>query len=131
MIDGVGSAKFRRSKTRKSLMEAGVYVQTSLKVNIVRMWFQRVDLRNHRKIVVIDEKIAYTGSQNMVDPRYFKQDEDVGQWIDTMIKLKFMLKPETVVMVHQVLEEKNMSNTVGLMVETAVRVHPVIKNKIL
>jgi cardiolipin synthase len=88
MIDGVGSAKFRKSKTRKSLMEAGVFVQTSLKVNIVRMWFQRVDLRNHRKIVVIDERIAYTGSQNMVDPRYFKQDEDVGQWIDTMIKVE-------------------------------------------
>ena len=88
MVDGVGSAKFRRSKTRKSLMEAGVYVQTSLKVNLIRMWFQRVDLRNHRKIVVIDERIAYTGSQNMVDPRYFKQDEDVGQWIDTMIKVE-------------------------------------------
>jgi len=39
-------------------------------------------------------------------------------------KLKFMLKPEMVVMVHQVSEEKNMSNTVGLMVETAVRVDP-------
>jgi hypothetical protein len=35
-----------------------------------------------------------------------------------------MLKPETVVMVRQVSEEKNMSNTVGLMVETAVRVDP-------
>ena len=70
------------------MMDAGVFVQTSLKVNIFRMWFQRLDLRNHRKIVVIDDKVAYTGSQNMVDPRFFKQNEKVGEWIDTMVKLK-------------------------------------------
>ena len=70
------------------MMEAGVYVQTSLKVNLIRMWFQRIDLRNHRKIVIIDGELAYTGSQNMVDPRYFKQNEKVGKWIDTMVKVR-------------------------------------------
>ena len=88
MVDGVGSATFRKSQQRRELMQAGVEVRTSLRVNIVRMWFQRVDLRNHRKIVVIDEKIAYTGSQNMVDPKFFKQQENVGQWIDTMVKVE-------------------------------------------
>lgn len=32
--------------------------------------FQRPDLRNHRKIVVIDGSIAFTGSQNLVDKSY-------------------------------------------------------------
>jgi hypothetical protein len=31
--------------------------------------------------------IAYTGSMNMVDPRYFKQDSGVGQWIDLMARM--------------------------------------------
>jgi len=31
---------------------------------------ERLDLRNHRKIVVIDGRIGYTGSQNMVSPDF-------------------------------------------------------------
>ncbi|MCM3520211.1 cardiolipin synthase [Curtobacterium sp. P97] len=32
--------------------------------------FQRPDLRNHRKIMVIDGSVAFTGSQNLIDPSY-------------------------------------------------------------
>ncbi|MDP4333765.1 cardiolipin synthase [Curtobacterium sp. A7_M15] len=32
--------------------------------------FQRPDLRNHRKILVIDGSIAFTGSQNLIDKSY-------------------------------------------------------------
>lgn len=49
--------------------------------------FARIDIRNHRKIVVIDGEIAYTGSQNMVDPRFFKQDQGIGEWIDIMVRI--------------------------------------------
>jgi cardiolipin synthase len=38
--------------------------------------------------VVIDGEIAYTGSMNLVDPRYFKQDAGVGEWIDAMVRLR-------------------------------------------
>ncbi|MCS5873317.1 phospholipase D-like domain-containing protein [Klebsiella pneumoniae subsp. pneumoniae] len=48
----------------------------------MRVFLRRMDLRQHRKMVMIDNYIAYTGSMNMVDPRYFKQDSGVGQWID-------------------------------------------------
>jgi cardiolipin synthase len=37
---------------------------------------------------VIDGKIAYTGSQNMVDPDVFKKTAGVGNWIDTMVKVE-------------------------------------------
>ncbi len=47
-----------------------------------------MDLRQHRKIVLIDNYISYTGSMNMVDPRYFKQDAGVGQWIDIMVRME-------------------------------------------
>jgi cardiolipin synthase len=48
----------------------------------------RYDLRLHRKIVVIDGRVAYTGSLNMVDPREFKQDAGVGQWVDAMVRIE-------------------------------------------
>ena len=52
------------------------------------MLFVRFDLRLHRKIVVIDGEVAYTGSLNLVDPRYFKQGAHVGQWVDAMVRLR-------------------------------------------
>ncbi|OEU78117.1 MAG: cardiolipin synthase [Desulfobacterales bacterium C00003060] len=52
------------------------------------MFFVRLDLRLHRKIVVIDGEIAYTGSLNLVDPRYFKQKAGVGQWVDAMVRIE-------------------------------------------
>jgi cardiolipin synthase len=52
------------------------------------MPFVRFDLRMHRKIVVIDGRVAYTGSLNMVDPRYFKKDSGVGEWVDAMVRLE-------------------------------------------
>jgi cardiolipin synthase len=51
------------------------------------MWLERQDLRVHRKIIVIDSKVAWTGSMNLVDPGYFNIDAGVGQWVDSMIRL--------------------------------------------
>jgi cardiolipin synthase len=52
------------------------------------MLFARNDLRLHRKIVVIDGQVAWTGSMNLVDPRFFKQDAHVGQWVDAMVRVE-------------------------------------------
>ncbi len=41
-----------------------------------------------RKIVVIDDTVGYTGSFNLVDPRFFKQDAGVGEWLDAMVRLE-------------------------------------------
>ena len=46
------------------------------------------DLRNRRRLCVIDGEAAWAGSQNLVDPRFFKQDEDAGQWVDAMIRVE-------------------------------------------
>ncbi len=87
-VDALGSARFVSSEAFSQLQAAGVSLRAVLPVNLMRMWFRRLDLRNHRKIVVIDERIGYTGSQNLVDPRFFKQDAGVGQWIDAMVRLE-------------------------------------------
>jgi cardiolipin synthase len=54
----------------------------------MRTFVGRTDLRLHRKIVIIDNQCAWTGSMNLVDPQYFKQDAGVGQWVDAMVRLE-------------------------------------------
>lgn len=88
MLDSAGSLNFFRSPYPEQLKKSGVQVVEALKVNIFRVFFQRMDLRQHRKLVLIDNYIAYTGSMNMVDPRFFKQNAGVGQWIDIMVKMQ-------------------------------------------
>jgi cardiolipin synthase len=35
--------------------------------------WNRLDLRNHRKIVVVDGTVGYTGSQNLIEDTYHKR----------------------------------------------------------
>ena len=71
------------------MRNAGIEVVEALKVNLMRVFLRRVDLRQHRKMIMIDNYIAYTGSMNMVDPPFhFKQDAGVGQWIDLMARME-------------------------------------------
>jgi cardiolipin synthase len=88
LVDGVGSRDFIRSQHCRELRATGVDVREALRANIFRMQFARYDLRLHRKIVVIDGEIAYTGSMNLVDPRFFKQDAGVGEWVDAMTRIE-------------------------------------------
>lgn len=87
LVDSIGSRDFIRGMRAKSLIDAGIKIQESLPAGIIKSLFARIDIRNHRKIVVIDGEIAYTGSQNMVDPKFFKQESGVGQWIDVMVRI--------------------------------------------
>ncbi|MDO5651149.1 MAG: cardiolipin synthase [Moraxella sp.] len=87
LADSVGSVDFLK-KHAKILENAGIKVHESLPVGLFKTLFERIDLRNHRKIVAIDEKIGYTGSFNLVDPRFFKQDAGVGQWVDMMMRIE-------------------------------------------
>ena len=88
LLDSIGSKEFLNSPSCLDLQASGIEVRECLPAGLMRALFVRIDLRNHRKIVTIDNKIAYTGSQNLVDPRYFKQDEGVGQWIDIMVRVE-------------------------------------------
>ena len=88
LIDAVGSAKFLKSGLARRLRENGIELIAALPVGLFRMVFARLDLRIHRKIVIIDGEVAYTGSLNLVDPRFFKQEEGVGQWVDAMVRLE-------------------------------------------
>ncbi|MGE6441009.1 cardiolipin synthase [Psychrobacter sp. NPDC078409] len=86
LADSVGSFSFINSSVHRKLEKAGVYVHQSLPVGLFKTLFKRSDLRNHRKMVVIDEHIGYIGSFNLVDPRFFKQNKNVGQWVDVALR---------------------------------------------
>jgi len=88
LVDAIGSRPFLRSQQAADLRAAGVQIEAALSGGLLRMPFVRLDIRLHRKIVVIDGKIAYTGSLNLVDPRYFKKEAGVGQWIDAMARIE-------------------------------------------
>ncbi len=70
------------------MKDSGIEVIQALEVKMWRMFLRRLDLRQHRKIIVIDDEIAYTGSMNLVDPAYFKQSSGVGRWIDIMVRVR-------------------------------------------
>ncbi|WP_150137175.1 cardiolipin synthase [Candidatus Enterovibrio altilux] len=88
MLDSAGSKAFFKSHWPDQMRKAGVELIEALAVSPLRMFLRRLDIRQHRKIVIIDNKIGYTGSMNMVDPRFFKQDSGVGQWVDIMVQAK-------------------------------------------
>lgn len=88
LLDSIGSGEFLGNSLVRIMREGGIEVVEALPAGILRSFFVRVDLRNHRKLVVIDKRVAYTGSQNLVDPLFFKQESNVGQWKDTMSRIR-------------------------------------------
>jgi cardiolipin synthase len=68
LADSLGSRPdFERLIPR--LEKAGILAEETMRIGVLRR-AGRLDLRNHRKIVVIDGRIAYTGSQNLVDAMF-------------------------------------------------------------
>ncbi|PIE56966.1 MAG: cardiolipin synthase [Desulfobulbus propionicus] len=88
LLDSIGSRQFLHSSMTRLMRQSGIELVEALPAGIFRALFVRLDLRNHRKVITIDGRIAYTGSQNLVDPKYFRQDEGVGEWVDTMVRLR-------------------------------------------
>ncbi|MDO4626577.1 MAG: cardiolipin synthase [Pasteurellaceae bacterium] len=87
LLDYVGSRPFLKSAICQQLCQAGIEIHDALHVNLFRIFISRIDVRQHRKIIVIDNQISYTGSMNMVDPKFFKQDSHVGEWVDIMVRI--------------------------------------------
>lgn len=85
LADGMGSRPFFKKYARE-LRRNGVDVRQALPVHPLKRYSERLDMRNHRKIVVIDGTIAYTGSQNLVDPSY-GHDDPALIWRDLMARL--------------------------------------------
>jgi len=84
LLDAVGSLEVT-AETRARLAAAGAAVGFFHPVNPLRRRFN-VNLRNHRKIAVLDGTIAYTGGINVGD-EYLGLSDEVGPWRDTAVRL--------------------------------------------
>lgn len=88
LLDSLGSKDWFKSSWPKRFRAAGIEVTEALPIQFGRFQFRRADLRLHRKIFVVDGAVVWTGSMNMVDPRTFKQDSGVGEWVDAMVRIE-------------------------------------------
>ena len=88
LIDALGARPWWKGKQPGRLREAGVQVVPALPVGLLRTFVDRTDLRLHRKIVIVDNAVAWTGSMNLVDPKFFKQEANVGEWVDAMVRAR-------------------------------------------
>ncbi len=88
LVDALGGRPWWKGKQPQQLRDAGVELRQALPVGLFRTFVGRTDLRLHRKIVVVDGRVAWTGSMNLVDPRFFKQGAGVGEWVDAMTRLE-------------------------------------------
>lgn len=89
MADDLGSRDLIRSPHWQAMQAAGVRVATALPIGnpFLRMFFARIDVRNHSKIVVIDNRITYCGSQNCADAE-FRPKPRYAPWVDAVIRLQ-------------------------------------------
>lgn len=76
LFDAYGSRKFPQyRKMQRRLDTSGVAWKKILPFSLKWGRYNRPDLRNHRKIVVIDNTDAYVGSLNLIDKTYHRKDD--------------------------------------------------------
>ena len=85
LCDGMGGRFMRKSKW-KNLKDNGVKVGIFFPPVLGRLQL-RVNYRNHRKIVVIDNRVGYVGGFN-IGREYISKDPKFGHWRDTHLKLQ-------------------------------------------
>jgi cardiolipin synthase A/B len=73
LLDHLGSRGYPGYRaTLAELDRIGVQWRLMLPVQPLRGRYQRPDLRNHRKLLVVDGDIGFVGSMNIIDPGYAK-----------------------------------------------------------
>lgn len=77
-------------KTLKRLDAMGAQWHLMLPVQPLKGRYQRPDLRNHRKLLVVDGRVAFTGSQNVTDSTYnlSKNIKRGLHWVDLMARIE-------------------------------------------
>ncbi len=85
IYDDMGSHHTIPRKLKKQIISCGIKLKPFNK--LVPMFNIALNLRDHRKIVVIDGKTAYTGGANLAD-EYINEKRMHGYWKDCGIKLQ-------------------------------------------
>lgn len=92
LFDHVGSMRYRGYKKMKHrLTQIGADWHRMLSLYPWQGGMQRVDLRNHRKLLVVDGRTAYLGSQNLISRDYHRGPKPGGddlKWKDLMLRME-------------------------------------------
>lgn len=84
LYDGLGSLNLG-NRFFKPMLKAGIQVAPFLPgASFRERW--SINLRNHRKLVIVDGKVAFTGGMNIGD-EYLGQNTELGFWRDTHLKI--------------------------------------------
>ncbi len=84
IYDGIGSLSLSKSYLKK-LTAVGVKSYAFLPFKFGR-FFSSLNFRNHRKIIVVDGEIAFTGGINISD-KYLKGELGLGMWHDMHLRI--------------------------------------------
>ncbi|SFC87449.1 cardiolipin synthase [Tropicimonas isoalkanivorans] len=89
MVDDLGSRDLIKSSLWAEMERAGVKLARALQIGnpILRTFNGRVDLRNHRKILVVDNRVTYCGSQNCADPAFLPKAK-YAPWVDAVMRFE-------------------------------------------
>ncbi len=87
LVDALGSAEFLRSSLRRKLETAGVTVVAALPTRITQIVAVRFDMRNHRKIAIVDGRIGYTGSHNLAEEMFHPKPK-FAPWVDATVRIE-------------------------------------------
>lgn len=88
LFDGFGNDSNNRPLYRKHLRDIRSRGIEIYEFDPLRFpWVNHIFARDHRKIVVIDGKVAYTGGMNVAD-YYIKGTEVVGEWRDMHCRIE-------------------------------------------
>ncbi len=87
LADALGSRKFVASDHWRELGASTADVRAALPIGnpLWTLIRGRIDLRNHRKLLVVDNDIAWCGSQNVADPE-FRIKPHYAPWVDIMAR---------------------------------------------
>ncbi|MGI4796046.1 MAG: phospholipase D-like domain-containing protein, partial [Janthinobacterium lividum] len=72
MADDLGSRRLIRGTLWREMKDAGVRLVHALPIGnvLTTPLHGRFDMRNHRKIVIVDNRVTFCGSQNCADPEF-------------------------------------------------------------
>ncbi len=89
LADDLGSRTMIHSKHWQEMQQAGVRVARALPIRnlLLRALLGRIDLRNHRKILIIDGRITYCGSQNCADSEFLVKAK-YAPWVDAVVRFE-------------------------------------------
>lgn len=86
IYDALGSWELSKNSINR-FKEAGAKIFPFMPIKFGRL--ASVNYRNHRKILIVDGKIGFTGGIN-VDDKYIHGDPHLGHWTDTHLRLEGM-----------------------------------------